>query len=142
MKLAFRSKNEIVYEQLRTAIINGEYLPGTRLVIDQLATELGVSQIPIREAVRQLEADGFVTIEPYAGATVTEINATLIFEIFALLESMEVICSRAACRQIDEKELENLAVLIERMDESVENPQEWSKENKEFHLYIGECSKS
>ena len=59
MKLEFRSKNEIVYQQLRKSIIQGDFKPGTRLVIDQLALELGVSQIPIREAVRQLEADGF-----------------------------------------------------------------------------------
>src|ERR1044071_7626354 len=116
MKLAFQSKNEIVYQRLRASIINGEHQPGTRLVIDQLATELGVSQIPIREAIRQLEADGFVTIEPYTGATVTEISVDLIFEIFALLESMEVVCSRAACRHIDAKELETLAELIASMD--------------------------
>src|SRR5215475_11563901 len=99
MKLEYRSKNELVYQRLRTAIIHGEYQPGSRLVIDQLAAELGVSQIPIREAVRQLEADGFVTIEPYTGTTVTDINANLIVEIFALLESFEVICSRSACQQ-------------------------------------------
>src|SRR5258708_32148427 len=100
MKLEYRSKNELVYQRLRTAIISGEYKPGTRLVIDQLAAELGVSQIPIREAVKQLEADGFVTLEPYSGATITEINASLIFEIFALLANLQVICSRAACHQI------------------------------------------
>ncbi len=142
MKLEFRSKNELVYQRLRKAIIQGEYQPGTRLVIDQLAAELGVSQIPIREAVRQLEADGFVTIEPYTGTTVTEINASLIFEIFALLESVEVICGRAACLQMSEQEMETLAALVAQMDTSVDNPEKWSAENKEFHLLIGEYSRS
>src|SRR5258707_2309147 len=142
MKLTFRNKNEIVYEQLRTAIISGEYKPGTRLVIDQLATDLGVSQIPIREAVKQLEADGFVTIEPYAGATITEINASLIFEIFALLESLEAICSRAACHHIDDEELQALAELVDRMDADINDPDKWSRDNKEFHMFIGQCSKS
>ena len=108
MKLEYRSKNELVYQRLRTAIIHGEYRPGTRLVIDQLAAELGVSQIPIREAIRQLESDGFVTFEPYAGAKVTDITAGFIFEVFALLESVEVICSRAACQLMTEQELEKL----------------------------------
>src|SRR5258708_9778877 len=142
MRLTFRSKDEMVSEQLRTAIISGEHEPGTRLVIDQLAADLGVSQIPIREAVKQLEADGFVTIEPYAGATITEINASLIFEIFALLESLEVICSRAACRQIDADELEALAELVARMDADLDDPEKWSRDNKAFHLFIWECSKS
>ena len=142
MKLEFRSKNEIVYQQLRQAIIQGDFQPGARLVIDQLAAELGVSQIPIREALRQLEADGFVTIEPYSGATVTEINANLIFEVFALLESIEVICSRAACRQMDDQQMDTLTALLDQMDNSVNDPEKWSGENKEFHLLIGDYSKS
>ena len=89
MRPTFRSKNEVVYDLLRQSIIEGEYKPGKRLVIDELAVTLGVSQSPIREAMRQLEADGFVTIEPYVGATVTKINADFIFEVFGLLESLE-----------------------------------------------------
>ena len=84
MRPIFKSKNEAVYDALRQAIIHGEYEPGSRLVIDDLAATMGVSQIPIREALRQLEADGFITIEPYVGATLTDINANFIFEIFTL----------------------------------------------------------
>ncbi len=142
MKLEFRSKNAIVYQQLRKSIINGEYAPGARLVIDQVAAELGVSQIPIREAVRQLESDGFLITEPYTGTTVTEINANLIFEIFALLESMEIICGRAACQRINNEELDKLAALVDQMDASVTNPEKWTCLNKEFHLAMGEYSRS
>lgn len=140
MKLEFRSKNAIVYDQLRKSIVNGHYKPGTRLVIDQLSAELGVSQIPVREAVRQLEADGFITFEPYTGATVTEINANLIFEIFALLESVEAIGSRAACSHMTEEQFAALAALVRKMDTSLEDPNAWSSQNKEFHLLIGEYS--
>jgi len=142
MRPAFRSKNEAVYDALRQAIIQGEYEPGSRLVIDELATTLGVSQIPIREAMRQLEADGFVTIEPYVGARITEINADFIFEIFALLEAMEVICSRAAVRLMSADELRQMADLIDKMDSSADNPEQWSQENKEFHLFICDCARS
>src|SRR5262245_15478223 len=142
MRPTFRSKNEAVYDALRQAIIQGEYQPGSRLVIDDLAETMGVSQIPIREALRQLEADGFITIEPYVGATLTEINANFIFEIFALLESLEVICSRSACRCMTDDELKKLAGLIDDMDRSVNDPERWSQENKQFHLFICECGKS
>jgi DNA-binding GntR family transcriptional regulator len=140
MRPAFRSKNEIVYDVLRQSIIQGEYKPGTRLVIDELAATLGVSQIPIREAMRQLEADGFVTIEPYVGATITDITADFIYEVFALLEATEVICSRAACRSMTDEQLQALVDKIEQMEGSVHDPARWSAENTQLHLFICECA--
>jgi DNA-binding GntR family transcriptional regulator len=140
MRPAFRSKNEVVYDTLRQAIIQGEYTPGARLVIDELANTLGVSQIPIREAMRQLEADGFVTIEPYVGATITPINAHFIFELFNLLESLEVICGHTAVRAMSDDDLNTLADLIDEMDGSLDNPEQWSQQNKRMHLFICECA--
>jgi DNA-binding GntR family transcriptional regulator len=140
MRPVFRSKNEVGYQILREAIIKGDYKPGTRLVIDELATTLGISQIPIREAMRQLEADGFVTIEPYVGATITNINASFILEVFALLESLEVIASRPACRNMTTADLKRLSSMILAMDNLVDNPEQWSQENKALHLFICECA--
>jgi DNA-binding GntR family transcriptional regulator len=136
MATLFRSKNEVVYDLLHKSIIQGEYKPGQRMVIDELATQLGVSQIPIREALRQLEADGFVTIQPYVGVTVTEISADFIFEIFALLEAMEAVCSRKACRCMSQEDIEALDLLVEQMDAMVDDPDRWAKLNKQFHLQI------
>ena len=93
-------------------------------MIDELAATLGVSQIPIREAMRQLEGDGFVTIEPYVGATVAELNADFIFEVFALLEHLEIISSRAACRVMSDDDLQQLADMIEQMEASVTDPEQ------------------
>ncbi|HEX2623126.1 MAG TPA: GntR family transcriptional regulator, partial [Phototrophicaceae bacterium] len=115
MAPVFRSKKEVVYDQLREDILHGKYKPGSRLVIDELAETMGVSQIPIREAMRQLEADGFVTIEPYVGATVTPIDANFIVEVFALLEAMEIIGSRAACQTMTDTQLQQLADMINKM---------------------------
>lgn len=138
----FRSKNELVLDALRGSIIRGELKPAARLVIDELAAEMGVSQIPIREALRQLEAEGFVTFEPYVGATVTEINTGLVTEIFALLEAMEIICSRIACQQMSDDDVETLANLIHKMDASVDNPDQWSQDNKALHLFICDCART
>lgn len=142
MSTVYRSKNEIVYDALRKSVISGEYAPGERLVIDDLAAKLGVSAIPIREALRQLEADGFVSIEPYVGATVTELNADFIFEIFALLEALEVVCSRTACAIMTDAERKRLEGLVKRMDLCTGNWQEWSSLNKAFHLLISEFSRT
>ncbi len=136
MPPTFRSKNEVVHETLRQAIIRGEYRPGQRLVIDEVAGEMGVSQIPIREALRQLEADGFVTIEPYVGATVTGLDARSISEIFALLESLEVICGRVACEKMSDADMETLARMIEVMEAYLGATDVWTERNKELHQFI------
>lgn len=136
MASVFRSKKEVVYDLIRDDILQGKHKPGTRLIIDDLAASLGVSQIPIREAMRQLEADGFITIEPYVGATVTEIDANFIFEVFALLESMEIISCRAACRLMSDDDIQKLSTMIDTMESSVKNPNKWTEKNKELHLFI------
>jgi DNA-binding GntR family transcriptional regulator len=142
MLVKFRSKKEIVYDLLRENILNGIYKPGTRLVIDDLASKLKVSQIPIREALGQLEADGFITTEPYVGATVTPIDANSIHEVFGLLESMEIISSRAACATITDHDLNSLAHMIDEMDKLVDNPDEWSRQNQTIHLFICEIAQT
>lgn len=81
MRPAFQSKNQIIHGVLLDAIIQGEFAPSTRLVIDEMAAKFEVSPIPIREALRQLEADGFVSFEPHVGFTVTPIHAGLIAEV-------------------------------------------------------------
>ncbi len=134
----FRSKNELVYAALRSAILQGELEPGKRLVIDELAVELGVSQIPVREALRQLEADGFVTIAPYIGATVTPIEGANISEIFGLLEAMEIISGRAACIHMTTDDIEELERLLRSMDHLPDKPDEWSQANVRFHRLICE----
>ncbi len=140
MTSVFRSKKEVVYDLLRENILQGKYKPGSRLVIDELAATLGVSQIPIREAMRQLEGDGFVTIEPYVGATVAELNADFIFEVFALLEHLEIISSRAACRVMSDDDLQQLADMIGQMESSITDPSKWSSENKAMHLFVCSCA--
>ena len=136
MRPIFRSKPEIVHDMLRDSIIHGEYKPGERLVIDEVAARLGVSQIPVREAVRQLEADGLIAFEPYTGATVTQFNPDLAYEIFALLEALEVICGRRACTCMNDAQRAELATLVAQMDGCIDDPEAWSLLNREFHLLI------
>jgi DNA-binding GntR family transcriptional regulator len=140
LRVNFSSKNELVLDGLRSAIIRGQIRPGERIVIDELAEQMGVSQIPIREALRQLEADGFVTFKPYVGATVTEISTGLITEVFAMLESMEIVCSRVACQQMTEAELNTMESMIREMDTSVNQPDKWSQDNKALHLFVADCA--
>ncbi len=131
-----KSKTEQVYDYLYGQIIRCERAPGARLVIDQIATELGVSQIPIREAIFRLEKSGFVTFETHIGAKIAELHAEHISEIFQVLESMEVISGRAACTRIQAKDLNHLEMLTQKMADVVSDPNQWSQYNMEFHQYI------
>ena len=131
-----RSKNELVYNSIRAAIIQGEIAPGERLVIDELAHELGVSQIPVREALRQLEADGFIVIEPHVGATVTQIQASLITEVFGLLEAMEIISGEAACERLHQEDWQTLENHLRHMDRLIDDPDSWSQANVQFHQLV------
>jgi DNA-binding GntR family transcriptional regulator len=140
VRVAFQSKNQIVHAALLDSIIQGRFQPGSRLVIDDLAVQYDVSAIPIREALRQLEADGFVSFEPHIGFTITPIHAELITEVFMLLESMEIISSRRACQQMSNAELDALAALIAAMQASLGAPQQWSQENKVLHQFICDCA--
>ena len=137
----FQSKNEQVYIYLREAILDSRLEPGTPLVIDTLAADLGVSQIPIREALRQLEADGFIVIEPYVGAHVTELHAASIHEIFDILEAMEIISGRAACKLLSDDDLAYLSRLIDEMRGLLDDPDAWSQQNKHLHQTICERAK-
>jgi DNA-binding GntR family transcriptional regulator len=135
-----RSKKELVTKTLRDAILNGELIPGTRLVIEDLAKQLGVSPIPVREALQQLDADGYVAIEPYLGARVAPIEAESVAEVFSLLETMEVVSSRAACQHMSDSDFNVLQEILVKMDSLIDDPELWSQENRHFHKYI--CEKS
>src|ERR1700728_3735818 len=135
-----RSKKELVIENLRNAILNRELIPGTRLVIEDLAKQLGVSPIPVREALQQLDADGYVVIEPYLGAKVAPIESESVIEVFSLLETMEVVSGRAACQHMSEAEFDALEAILLKMDSLISDPELWSQENRHFHSFI--CEKS
>lgn len=131
-----KSKNEQVYEYLHTQILHGDLAPGSKLVIDQIARQLGVSQIPVREAIFRLESDGFVTFETHVGAKVSEIRAKEIREVFQVLEAMEVMSGRAACVLISKDQIKWLEKLTKDMAQVTGDPNQWSLHNKEFHQYI------
>ena len=136
----FASKREFVYATLHTQILAGARAPGQRLVIDEIAAEFGVSPIPVREALQQLQADGLVVIEPYVGAHVSAIHAGLVEEVYALLEAMEIISSQHACLRMSDDQFATLEQMVRAMDESLDDLETWSKLNVEFHQFIVDCA--
>src|SRR5258707_15703651 len=109
---AVRSKRDLVVAEIREAILNGELAPGVRLVIDDLAEKLGVSTIPVREALQQLHADGYIVFEPFIGARVAEKAAESFVEGVKLLEDIGVTTSRMAFGGLGPGEMANLKTVV------------------------------
>lgn len=94
------SKSETVYQALRSRILNGTYSSGYRLVLGQVAKEFGVSPVPVREAVRRLEAEGLVTFTRNVGAEVAGINTGDYADTMQALAILEGAATALAARQL------------------------------------------
>ena len=87
-----------VADQLRRLILNGHHKPGDRLVEDKLSVELGVSRVPIREALRTLAAEGLVDLPPRRGASVTAISPEIAKDLVEVRATLEGLNARLAAR--------------------------------------------
>src|SRR3954466_9889059 len=92
---------EQVRELLLQRILSHEYAPGARLVETRIAQELGVSQAPVREALRELETLRFVESSPFKGAWVREISDTELAEVYPIRAALEDVAARAAAVRLD-----------------------------------------
>ena len=116
------NKQERTYEILRDRIHSGIYAPMARLNIDALARELGVSPIPVREALRRLEAQGWVRFRPNAGAIVSPVDATSWEQAMVALAVLEGAATAEAQRHLrksDFTRLRRIAADMERQDDPV-----------------------
>lgn len=104
---------EEVFYTIREAILKGDLKPGTRLKEIALANEMGVSRTPVRDAIRKLELEGLVVIEPNRGACVSEIARQELHDVLELRRGLEELAIRKACERITPEELENLEVAAE-----------------------------
>jgi DNA-binding GntR family transcriptional regulator len=133
-----RTKEEYVYDTLRTAIMRCQFAPGQKLVIDSLSEELGVSPIPVRSALQRLQAEGLVHITPHTGTHVSEISPDTVNEIFMLLEALETVAFNVAAAKATDNDIIQLQQLVTDMAEAlrVSNAGHWYDLNNQFHLMI------
>ncbi len=131
-KLARKTTQEAVADALRDAIYLGELTHGTRLTQDNLAAQFGVSRIPVREALRQLESEGLVEITPHRGAVVSALTPQGLQEIYEIRIALESLAVSLAVPRVSEEDLEKLDALISEMDRQ-KVPTLWLERNREFH---------
>ena len=109
---------EEIREQLIEDILNGKLAPGARIVETRIAQQFGVSQGPVREALRDLELFGFVVSSPFRGTQVRKISTEELLEIYPIRAALEGVAARSAAVRIDQTTLEQLEVLIAVMREA------------------------
>ena len=99
---------DVVFNTLRQAILRGEMEPGERLMEIQLASKLGVSRTPIREAIRKLELEGLVIMIPRKGAEVAHITEKDMRDVLEVRCTLEELAMQLACKNVTDKDIEAL----------------------------------
>jgi DNA-binding GntR family transcriptional regulator len=107
---------EQVANVLREAIANGTIKAGTPLRQDEVAEQLGFSRMPIRDALRQLEAEGIVSIHPTKGAQVARMDSVEISEIYALRELLESEALRLSVPSLADEKLDEAEQVLDQID--------------------------
>ncbi len=135
---AHRPLRAVILDELRTRITHGQLPPGTRLIESALAEEFEVSRVPVREAIRMLEIEGFVTVAPRRGAVVAEVSYQDAIELFEIRSVLESLAARLAASRATPAQLRELRQLTEPDHLPTSNS---SKEvitgfNAEFHRFI------
>lgn len=132
------TKQERVYRALRERILSGVYGPGFRVVIDALAEEFAVSALPVREAIRRLEAEGLVTYRPNAGAQVAPADPGQFAEEMTVLAVLEGYATAVAAPHLVASELAAMSAITDAMEAAMAQVDslEFGRLNQQFHAQI------
>ncbi|ROR46422.1 GntR family transcriptional regulator [Kitasatospora cineracea] len=137
-----KSKADLAYESLHRAIAGGDLKPGERVNMDELSRALGVSKIPIREAVKRLEADGLLVTRPHAGPVVAGVDAAEMRGVFLAREAIETLVAELAAARITEEQLAELAEVHAGMRAALAagGTEQLAELNSRFHRVLAEAA--
>jgi len=140
----YKNAREAAFEKIKEAIIKGHFKPGEKLVEQTLAQEMGVSRTPVREAIRRLEAEGFVISIPRKGVVVSRADKEEIVQLYSIRAELEGLAARWAIENADEDDIQKLDEAISRMEETVASGDLDGvvQSNALFHDAIAQASKS
>jgi DNA-binding GntR family transcriptional regulator len=123
-------------DNLRDEIIQGDLIPGQHLRLEEIASRFDVSTMPVREALRDLEAEGLVTIFPHKGAVVTQLSADDLQDIYDIRGTLEALGTRLAVPHMTEATFAELTTIIEQMDSHLDEVVSLVKLNNNFHVTL------
>jgi len=134
----YQPLREVIFDTLRNAIVNGDLKPGERLMEVYLAEQMGVSRTPVREAIRKLEADGLVMMEPRRGTRVAEISVKDIVDVLEVRSALDRLATGLAAKRIQPAQIKQLEAIHKQYAGYVqkENIEGAIKKDIEFHDII------
>lgn len=143
---------DVAYEYIRNKILVGEYQLGSALRTNRLATEIGVSRTPIREALRLLETDGLVVIRPRIGARVTSLNIDEFTQLCSMRMALETYAAGLAAAHHTEAGLQEIRAALGAMRAAArelasdarthESVHEFQRQDLQFHIKILNAAKN
>jgi DNA-binding GntR family transcriptional regulator len=131
-----RTVKDVLVETLRDEIIRGDLVPGQYLRLEEIAARFDVSTMPVREALRDLEAEGLVTIFPHRGTVVTQLSADELQDIYDIRATLEEMATRLAVPLMTKATLTELTSLVEQMEDRLSDVVAVVKLNHQFHLTL------
>ena len=139
---AYLPLRDVVFNTLREAILKGDLKPGERLMELQLASKLGVSRTPIREAIRMLEQEGLAVTTPRKGAEVAKITLKDMEDVLEIRDALDELAVRIACQKISDEQLKQLEDMKELFEKSTQtgNVKKIAEADVTFHDVIYEAT--
>lgn len=128
------------YVYLRERIRNGQFKSGERIKAEDIAGQLGISRMPVREAMRQLDSEGLLTIRANRGAIVTVLNPDEIFELFEMRSVLEGVAIKRAIPHFDADAFAQIELLLARLANAQNDANAWISRHNDFHDFI--CAQS
>ena len=135
-KISLRTLRQEVYDQLRDKIISAKILPGQTISLRELAQKFGVSLMPVREALWQLESERIIVIESNKRIRVNTLTAKEMEEALRLRLMLESTAAERACDLRPEEAVPKVKNLLETMETSVDRPKIFMRRNTQFHFSI------
>jgi len=129
---------EVVYNNIKESILNRKLKPNQRIKIREIASFLGVSQTPVREAIQRLSADGFLVVDRRSDVKVIEIGITECWEIGEIITILDMACTKKVIKNINEKDLDDLANMLHVLEVYYleRKTAEYIAQNQEIHKRI------
>ena len=139
---AYLPLRDVVFNTLREAILKGDLKPGERLMELQLASKLGVSRTPIREAIRMLEQEGLAVTTPRKGAEVAKMTLKDMEDVLEIRDALDELAVRIACQKISDEQLKQLEDMKELFEKSTQtgNVKKIAEADVTFHDVIYEAT--
>lgn len=136
MDTALMSAEQEAYDYVLQRIRSGAYPSGERLIAEDIANAISVSRMPVRVAFRRLATEGLLLLRQNRGAVVRGITIDEMREVFEMRAVLEGHAAQVAMAHVGEQELWELSNLLERMEASAANVQQWVTHHRQFHEYI------